>query len=162
MGVYFIGDVFRFIVFGDVDVMVVGGVELCIYLLIFVGFGRLKLLFWVFNDNFRVSFWLFDVECDGFVVGEGVVVFVFEEFEYVKVRGVNVLVEIRGYGCSGDVYYVIVLRGDGLGVLVVMKRVLKNVGLKLEEVDYINVYVIGILIGDVVEVVVIWFLMMGE
>lgn len=131
MGVYFIGDVFCFIVFGDVNVMIVGGVEFCIYFFIFVGFGRVCLFFMVYNYDLLVSCCFFDVDCNGFVVGEGVVVCVFEEFEYVKVRGVYIYVEVCGYGCSGDVYYMIVLCEDGSGVYFVMKWVLKNGEIKL-------------------------------
>lgn len=118
------------------------------------GFNVMK-VFFICNDDYKIVFCLFDVDCDGFVFGEGVGVIVFEELEYVKKCGVIIYVEIVGVGVIVDVYYIIVLYFEGLGVGNVMWIVLVDVGFNLEDIDYINVYGMFILFGDIVEVKVI-------
>lgn len=107
--------------------MVMGGMEVLIMCLFIVGFCVNKVFF--INSDFVIVFCLFDKDCDGFVMGEGVGVIVFEEFEYVLVCGVCIYVEIVGYGLIGDVYYIIVLVLGGEGGVCVMCYVIEDVGL---------------------------------
>lgn len=71
-------------------------------------------------------FW--DKDCDGFVFGDGAGIMVFEEYEYVKVCGVKIYVEVVGFGMLGDVYYMILLSEDGFGGVLVMEVVMCDVG----------------------------------
>lgn len=87
--------------------MVIGGIEVLLIRMLFVGFSVNKVLF--INLDLKIVSCLFDKNCDGFVMGEGVGIIVFEEFEYVLVCGVKIYGEIVGYGLIGDVYYIIVL-----------------------------------------------------
>lgn len=77
---------------------------------------------------------------------------VFEEYEYVKVCGVKIYVEVVGFGMLGDVYYMILLSEDGFGGVLVMEVVMCDVGVIGEQIGYVNVYGIFIFVGDVVEV----------
>lgn len=120
-------------------------------LLYMIFFFRMRVLCIKFNDCFVEVFCLFDKDRDGFVMLEGVGILILEEMFYVINRGVFIYVEVLGYGLLGDVYYMIVLRVDGQGVYRCMMVVIKDVGVNLEDIGYINVYVIFILLGDRVE-----------
>lgn len=74
---------------------------------------------------------LWDKECDGFVLGDGVGMLVFEEYEYVKKCGVKIYVEFVGFGMSSDVYYMMLLLENGVGVVLVMVNVLCDVGIEV-------------------------------
>lgn len=104
-------------------------------------------------DVFEQSCWFFDDVCKGLVLGEGVVVLVFEIEMYVCVCGVMLLVVLVGYGYSVDVVYLFCF--DVIGQVCVMLVVLCDVGFLLVDIGYINVYGMVIEVGDVVEVVFI-------
>lgn len=154
IGIYSIGMVVCNIVYGEVDVMVVGGFEMVVCGFGLGGFG-VVCVFFICNDELICVSCLWDWDCDGFVLFDGFGVLVFEELEYVCVCGVWIYVELVGFGMSGDVFYMIVLLEDGVGVVCCMKNVLCDVGLDFCQVDYINVYGIFILVGDIVEIVVV-------
>lgn len=151
---YVFMNVFDYICLGRNDIIVIGGLEVIVIKVGIGGFNVMKVLF-ICNDDCKIVLCFFDVDRDGFVLGEGGGVIILEELEYVKKRGVYIIVEIVGVGVIVDVYYLIVLYFEGLGVVNVMKMVLEDVGLVIMDVDYINVYGIFILLGDVVEVKVI-------
>lgn len=132
---------------GLVDVVVVGGIEVCI------SFGVMCVweVMCVFVDDICC---LFSVNCCGLVLGEGVGVFVFEFMVYVCVCGVQVLGVLVGVGMSVDVGDIVVL--DLVGSVLVMVQVLVDVGLLFEDIDYINVYGIGMLVNDFIEIIVIY------
>lgn len=111
--------------------MVVGGVELMVLLFGIGGFVVVCVLL-ICNDDLVIVLCLWDKDCDGFVLGEGLGVMVFEEYEVVKVCGVKIYVEVVGFGMMGDVYYMIVLNMDGLCCCMVV--VLCDVGLNVDEV----------------------------
>lgn len=154
LGVYNIGYVVCIIVYGDVDVMVVGGVEKVSMLLGVGGFGVVCVLL-ICNDNLQVVSCLWDKECDGFVLGDGVGMLVFEEYEYVKVCGVKIYVEIVGFGMSSDVYYMMLLLENGVGVVLVMVNVLCDVVIEFVQIGYVNVYGMLMFVGDKVEMQVV-------
>lgn len=120
-------------------------------LLYMIFFFRMRVLCIKFNDCFVEVFRSFDKDRDGFVMLEGAGILILEEMFYVINRGVFIYVEVLGYGLLGDVYYMIVLRVDGQGVYRCMMVVIKDVGVNLEDIGYINVYVIFIFLGDRVE-----------
>lgn len=127
VGVYVIGDFFKIIGNGLVDVMIIGGVEVVVNLICIVGFNVMKVLF-ICNDELEKVLCLFECDCDGFVVGEGSGIMIIEVLEYVFVCDVWIYVEIIGYGMIGDGYYMIVLLLDGNGVVCCMEVVLDDVG----------------------------------
>lgn len=153
---YVLGVVVDDICLGCIDVMVVGGLEVVVVEVGIGGFSVMKVML-ICNDDFVIVFCFYDVECDGFVLGEGGGGFILEELEYVKVCGVIIYVELVGYVVSLDVYYIIVLYLEGFGVSVCMCNVLVFAGVNFEDVDYINIYGIFILLGDIVELKVIQY-----
>lgn len=134
--------------------MICGGMEVVIILLSYVGFVLVWVLFFCNDDFFYVSCF-FDKDWDGFVMGEGLGILILEELEFVLVWGVKIYGEMVGYVMICDVYYIIVLVLDGWGVIRAIVWVLKDSGLKLEMVSYINVYGISIFVNDVMEICVI-------
>lgn len=98
--------------------IVIGGFEVVIMLFLFVGFCVMKVM--LINFDLNLVCRLFDKDRDGFVMGEGGVIFILEEFEYVKKWGVKIYVEVVGYGVLDDVYYIIVFDLEGEGFMFVM------------------------------------------
>lgn len=151
VGIYVIIEVVKIILFNGVDRMFVVGVEFIICFVGIGGFVSIK-VFFIRNDEFKKVLRFFDKDCNGFVMGEGVGVLVFEEYESVKKREVKIYVEFVGYGESGDVNYIIVLVFEGEGVFRVMKMVLEMVKV---EVGYVNVYGISMYYNDWYESIVL-------
>lgn len=105
------------------DVVIMGVVEFGILLISMVCFDLIRVML-VCNEEFVLVLWPFDGTCDGFVMGEGGVVFVFEEFEHVCVCGACVYCEIIGYVGRGNAFHMIGFKPDGLEMLEVIMDVL--------------------------------------
>jgi 3-oxoacyl-[acyl-carrier-protein] synthase II len=93
----------------------------------------------------------FDLGRDGFVMGEGSVMFVLEEMEHAKKRGAKILAEIAGYGATADMYHFTAPQPEGKGAMRAMRRALEKSGVELSDVGYINAHGTSTKLGDVAE-----------
>ncbi len=145
-----IGDSFKIIQRGDADVMICGGAEACITPLGIGGFAAMRALSQR-NDEPGKASRPWDVQRDGFVVGEGSGILVLEELEYARRRGANILAEIVGYGMSGDAYHITSPSVDGDGAFRVMRLAIKDARIEPEKIDYVNAHGTSTEVGDRIE-----------
>src|SRR5689334_8793368 len=145
-----IGEAWRIIKFGDADVFLAGGAESSVIPVGLAGFGAMKALSTRNSEPERASR-PFDVDRDGFVMGEGAGVVVVEELEHAKARGAKIYCELAGYGLSGDAYHMTAPPPDGEGAARAMKMALEHAGITPNEVDYINAHATSTGLGDICE-----------
>lgn len=139
-GAHAIGDASRLIMFGDADVMVAGGAEASICEIGIAGFNACKALSTKRPDNPKAASRPYDVDSDGFVMGEGAGVVVLEEYEHAKARGAKIYAEVLGYGMSGDAHHITAPSENGDGAFRAMQMALRNANVEPGEVDYINAH----------------------
>lgn len=151
-GTHAIGDAARLIMWGDADVMVAGGAEAAVHPLAMAGFAQAKALSTHYNDTPEKASRPWDKGHDGFVMGEGAGVVVLEEYEHAKKRGAKIYGEIAGYGLSGDGYHVTAPAPDSRGSKHAMRMALKNGGMNIEDIGYINAHGTSTPAGDILEV----------
>lgn len=149
-GISGIGEGMRRIVWGDADVMLVGGTEAAITPLVISAFGRLTALS-TRNDTPKRSITPFDASRDGTVIGEGAGVMVIESLEHAQARGAKILAEIKGYGLTSDAFHISSPREDGDGAARAMRRALDDAALPPEAVDYIGAHGTGTQMNDSIE-----------
>jgi 3-oxoacyl-[acyl-carrier-protein] synthase II len=145
-----IGDAYKIIARGDAEVMIAGGTEAAITPMGVGGFAAMRALS-TRNDAPEKASRPFDVDRDGFVIGEGAGILILEELEFARGRGANIMAEIIGYGMSADAYHITQPAEDGEGGYRVMVNALRDAKLKAEQVDYINVHGTSTPLGDVLE-----------
>jgi 3-oxoacyl-[acyl-carrier-protein] synthase II len=145
-----IGESMRKIEYGDADVMIVGGSEAAVCEMGIGGFNAARALS-TRNDDPAAASRPWDVDRDGFVLGEGAGVLVIEELEHARKRGARIYCELIGYGVSGDAYHVTAPREDGDGARRCMKNALANAELNADAVDYVNAHGTSTPLGDVAE-----------
>lgn len=145
-----IGESFHLIRRGDADVMLVGGAEAVISQLGIGGFAAMKALS-TRNDEPQKASRPFDVQRDGFVMGEGSASLVLEDYETAKKRGAQIYAEIIGYGLSGDGYHMTSPAPEGEGGYRAMEMALQHAGISKEEIGYINAHGTSTPAGDVEE-----------
>lgn len=133
-----IGEAFRSIQYGEVDVMVAGGTESAITPLGMAGFAALTAL--STNDDPETASRPFDKDRDGFVMGEGAGIVVLESLEHAQKRGAKILAEVVGYGGSNDAFHITSPAEDGSGAAYAMEMALKDAGIAPEKIDYINAH----------------------
>jgi 3-oxoacyl-[acyl-carrier-protein] synthase II len=149
-GAHNIGDAARMISYGDADVMVAGGAEMATCALGIGGFAAARALS-TRNDDPEAASRPWDVDRDGFVLGDGAGVVVLEEYEMAKKRGANIYCELAGYGMSGDAHHMTSPSEGGEGAARCMLNALNDAGLNPEDVDYINAHGTSTPAGDVAE-----------
>jgi 3-oxoacyl-[acyl-carrier-protein] synthase II len=149
-----IGEAGRLIEYGDADVMVAGGTEATVSALGIGGFCAARALS-TRNDDPATASRPWDVDRDGFVQGEGAGILVLEEYEHAKARGARIYCELAGYGMSADAHHITAPPDDGRGGARSMQNALRNAGLNIDDIDYINAHGTSTPLGDVAECVAI-------
>ncbi len=147
-------DALTYIRLGKADAIVTGGSEAVVTQAGIGGFNAMKALS-ERNDDPKTASRPFDLDRDGFVLGEGAGAIILEELEHAKKRGATILAEVAGGGMSADAYHLTAPHPEGLGVINVMRNALEDAGMKPEDIDYINVHGTSTPLGDVAEVVAI-------
>jgi 3-oxoacyl-[acyl-carrier-protein] synthase II len=132
------------------DIVVSGGVEAAIHQLPMAGFAAMKALSTRNDDPARASR-PYDLDRDGFVLGEGGGVLVLEEYEHAKARGAKIYCEIGGQGLSSDGYHIAAPDPDGSGVQRAIKFALANSGLSTKDIVHLNAHATSTPAGDVAE-----------
>lgn len=143
-------DAVNLIRLGKSDVIISGGSEACVNEAGVGGFNALKALS-TRNDDPKTASRPFDVDREGFVLGEGSGALIVEELEHAKARGAKIYCEIVGSGLSADAYHITAPHPEGLGAISVMKQALAEAGIQPEAIDYINVHGTSTPLGDIAE-----------
>lgn len=133
------GNAFRYIQEGVAVAMITGGAEACVTPLGLSSFCAARSLSQR-NDEPQKASRPFDLNRDGFVMGEGAGILVFEELEHAKARGAKIYAEVVGFGGSGDAYHITAPAPEGEGAVRALRMALESANLKAEEVDYINAH----------------------
>jgi 3-oxoacyl-[acyl-carrier-protein] synthase II len=145
-----IGEAYRMIKHGDIDVMLGGAVEAPLAPMIFGGFSLIRALS-TNNDDPAHASRPFDAGRDGFVLAEAASMLVLEEYEHAVSRGATPIAEITGYAATNDAYNMIAPRPDGSQAGRALTLTLKDAGIGPDEVDYLNSHSTSTPLGDTAE-----------
>ncbi|MGB0722597.1 MAG: beta-ketoacyl-ACP synthase II [Gammaproteobacteria bacterium] len=149
-GTHSIGEAARLISLGDADIMLAGGAENAECPLGVGGFAAARALS-TRNDEPDQASRPFDLDRDGFVLGDGAGVLVLEEYEHAKARGANIYCELAGFGMSADAHHMTQPMESGEGAMRCMHSALKDAAINADEVDYVNAHGTSTPLGDIAE-----------
>ena len=133
-----IGDAFRNIKHGYSDIIVAGGSESSITSMSIAGFGNMKAL--TKNPDYNNASKPFDLNRDGFVMGEGAGILILEQLEHALDRNAKIYAEIKGFGATADAYHITSPHPEGEGAYNAMKSAIEEGGIDLENIQYINAH----------------------
>lgn len=133
-----IGEAFRSIAYGEIDVCITGGAESSITPLGVAGFTSLTAL--NTTEDVSIASIPFDEKRNGFVMGEGAGVLVLEELEHAKQRGAHIYAEVVGYGATCDAYHITSPAEDGAGAAKAMELAMKDANITAKDISYINAH----------------------
>jgi 3-oxoacyl-[acyl-carrier-protein] synthase II len=153
-GGHAIGEAFRSIERGTIDVALTGGTEAAITSLGVAGFCALKALS-TRNDDPQKASRPFSSTRDGFVMGEGAGILVLEELEHARKRGANIIAEIVGYGATGDAYHITAPDPEGSAGAKALMLAMEDAGINPDQVGYINAHGTSTPLNDKIETLVI-------
>ncbi|TXI84641.1 MAG: beta-ketoacyl-[acyl-carrier-protein] synthase II [Crocinitomicaceae bacterium] len=143
-------DAFNLIRLGKADAIVTGGSEAAVNEMGMGGFNALKALS-TRNDSPETASRPFDLDRDGFVLGEGAGALILEEYNHAIKRGAKIYAEVAGGGMSGDAYHMTAPHPEGIGARNVMISALEDAEMSATEVDYVNVHGTSTPLGDIAE-----------
>ena len=149
-GTHSIGQSARMIAYGDADVMITGGAEKASSPMGIGGFASARALS-TRNDDPQAASRPWDKDRDGFVLGDGAGVLVLEEYEHAKARGAKIYCELAGVGMSGDAYHMTLPSKGGEGAARCMINAIKDAGLNIQDVDFVNAHGTSTPAGDIAE-----------
>jgi len=150
-GTHSIGDAARLIKHGYVDCMIAGGAEMATCPLGIGGFASAKALCSSNNDDPETASKPWDIDRNGFVLGDGAGILVLEDYEHAKKRGAKIYCEIVGFGINSDAHHMTQPAAGGAGAAKCMKLALNEASLNEDEVDYINAHGTSTPAGDKAE-----------
>ncbi len=153
-GTHNIGYGYRMIQYGDADVMVVGGSECSTTPLTIAGFGAMRALS-MRNDEPEKASRPWDVDRDGFLLGDGAGALVIEEYERAKARNADIICEITGFGVSADAHHITSPPDDGHGAVACMRNAVSEANISLSAVQYVNAHGTSTPQGDIAETLAI-------
>ena len=149
-GTHNIGLGARLIALGDADAMLVGGAEMATTPVGLGGFAAARALS-TRNDDPTKASRPWDKDRDGFVLGDGAGVIMIEEYEAAKARGAKIYAEVRGFGMSGDAYHMTLPPEDGRGAAASMRNAIRDAGIAVDKINYINAHGTSTSAGDLAE-----------
>lgn len=133
-----VGEAFRAIKYGEADAVLTGGTEASMAPCGVAGFVSLNAL--NFTDDPEKASIPFDLERNGFIIGEGAGMLVLEELEHAKKRNADILAEVVGYGSTTDAFHITLPREDGSGAAKAMVLAMKEADVKPKDISYINAH----------------------
>lgn len=143
-------DGFNYIRLGMADMIIAGGSEASVNEAAVGGFNAMHALS-TRNDSPKTASRPFDLDREGFVLGEGAATLILEEYEHAKRRGAKIYAELAGGGLSADANHITAPHPEGLGAKNVMKNAMRDAGMVPEDLDYINVHGTSTPLGDISE-----------
>ena len=144
-------DAFNYIRLGKAKIIITGGSEAPITAASFGGFSSIKAMS-ARNDDPQHASRPFDADRDGFVMGEGAGALVLEDYEYAKKRGAHIYGEITGAAMTADAYHMTATHPAGLGAAKAMELAMKEAGINVSQIDYVNVHATSTPVGDISEI----------